>query len=495
MTIRKTISFIVLVLFPLFEGVCHAHLFWKRNNLLIRKRNKAAIYVASLAGWLAYFNLVVSIFGGVPCGLFYVASLLVAPLSVGPQIIRAITLRGNIKYSHLVIEDEMSTRAERKKGAQLEPIASGSSDNGLSSPHQMTKMMEANLVIETTNRMVQITKWAMFLITVVLLVVALALSTDATQLLATDFEQCQPEPTYFQYFSPAFGITSTALALVVTILLKKIEDELGMRREIQRNAIFLGSTFIIILAVRFAGYHDWQPLLQTIQQMILFFSMAIIPFLPGTPFNNVASWARKRINPATKSAVPGYAQPLPMKRGSTRTSIQKVIPGRASRRQSMTALESEREVNVSLDAGLCILLSTENGINLFSQHCAREFSAENVRFWSAVNDYKSKFDEEKCISMSTEADEDSVAPAAEENDNKVDHKKDAEHIYNQFISQHSKTQVNLSSKQRSDIKKAIGSGELVKETFDAAQREIFSVMSRDSYPRFLASKKTRMTIR
>ena len=66
-------------------------------------------------------------------------------------------------------------------------------------------------------------------------------------------------------------------------------------------------------------------------------------------------------------------------------------------------------------------------------------------------------------------------------------------IYRLFIAPHSDNQVNLSSKQRSEIKSSLDSGILKKETFDAAQREILSVMSRDSYPRFLASKKNRLT--
>ena len=367
MTIRETISFIFLVLFPLFEAACYTHLHWKRNDLLIRKRNKSAIYVSSLAGWLAYFNLVVSIFGGVPCGVFYVASLLVAPISVGPQILRALTLRGTIKYSQLVIEDEISTRAERNKAAQLPTIPSDRSEQGAQSfsPHTMTKLMEANLVMEKTTRMVNITKWAMLVILALLLILALAL--------ATDFNQCQPEPTYFQFASPAFGVTSTVLALVVMVLVKQIDDELGLRREIQRNAVLLGCTYIVILIVRFVGHHDWQPLLQKIQQMMLSSSMAIVPFLPGSTFNLMASWAKKRINPATKSTVPGYARPLPKQgHGSTRNSIQNVMGGR----HSVSAMQNDhrnREATVSWDAGLCILLTTENGINSFSQHCAREF--------------------------------------------------------------------------------------------------------------------------
>lgn len=67
----------------------------------------------------------------------------------------------------------------------------------------------------------------------------------------------------------------------------------------------------------------------------------------------------------------------------------------------------------------------------------------------------------------------------------------AQDIYDTFIDHQSNTQVNLSSKQRDEVKSAIDSGQLARETFDTAQKEIFSVMSRDSYPRFLQSKKNR----
>jgi len=68
---------------------------------------------------------------------------------------------------------------------------------------------------------------------------------------------------------------------------------------------------------------------------------------------------------------------------------------------------------------------------------------------------------------------------------------EARAIYHRFIDNSSNNQVNLSSKQKNDIIKAMDSGNLTKDTFDTAQKEIFSVMSRDSYPRFLASKKNR----
>ena len=66
-------------------------------------------------------------------------------------------------------------------------------------------------------------------------------------------------------------------------------------------------------------------------------------------------------------------------------------------------------------------------------------------------------------------------------------------IYNNFIKA-SDSQVNLSSLQRCQIRERINLDRITRDLFDVAQKEIFSVMARDSYPRFLASKdrKTRL---
>jgi hypothetical protein len=55
-----TPELVVLFLFPLVEVVRNVQLYFKRNDLLIIKRSLFAICVTSLAGWLAYFNLVFS---------------------------------------------------------------------------------------------------------------------------------------------------------------------------------------------------------------------------------------------------------------------------------------------------------------------------------------------------------------------------------------------------------------------------------------------------
>ncbi|KAL3808368.1 hypothetical protein ACHAXA_005339 [Cyclostephanos tholiformis] len=477
MAIRIT-SIVFLALFPLFQVACYANLLWNRNRL--EKRIKSAIYVASLAGWLAYFNLIVSNLGGVPCGIFYATSLLVAPLSAGPQIIRALTLRGMNKYYHLVAKEEISSRISRSKAPSESietgvPLASGKA--------------EATLIMERTKGIVKTTIFALLVTPILLIIFAITVTSDVRKLLETDFIQCLPEPISFQYANPALGITSTVLALGVPYIVRRIDDELHLATEIRRNSIFLGCTHISIVVMRVLGvYDEWQPLMQTIQQMCLSTSTAIIPFLPSSPtFDRISSWAMqrgKRIKPEIKGTIPGYGRPLP-KRDSTAGNV---IERRMTRRLSAVNIMIEREAVVSWDAGLCVLLSSEDGINMFIQHCSKEFSSENILFWCAVNDYKEKYDKEKEIL--NDIDEESVLRSkTNSNLEDVDIEAIARQIYLMFIDTYSASQVNLSSKQKGDIKRALDAGQLKRETFDAAQKEIFSVMSRDSYPRFLSSKK------
>ena len=366
MTVLRNFSLALLVLYPLLEILCYALLRWRRNDLAIRKRNKWAICIASLAGWLAYFNLIVSLFGGVPCGLYYVVSLLVAPLSVGPQLCRALTLKGSLKHSKLVTEDDIVSSRDHN-GRR----ASRSSDTS-------EKKIEANLIMMKTKSFVKVAIAALIAIPTLVLVVAFALAGNSGNLLATDFDQCNSEPAYV-FLTPAFGIVSTALALLATILIRKAQDELGLRSEILRNVVFLGVTYVVILIIKLLGYDEWQPLLQMIQQMFLSFSMIVIPclsafeFIPPSITAKQTNQASFSIASASNSTLPGYAQPIPR---STRPSL---IGGRISIVSPMTTKQEQRarEMTVSWDAGLCILLSTQEGINAFSQHCAREFSSEN----------------------------------------------------------------------------------------------------------------------
>jgi hypothetical protein len=386
---RHILSWICLIFFPIYEVGCYSLLYWKRNDLSIRKRNKAAIIFASLAGWMAFFTLVVSIFGGVPCGIVYIASLLVAPISSGPQLVRALALRGTMEYSRLVIEGEMTSREQRKNGSSYneqggrlptitsggEAVATSTTPSNLFAASE--QKVKADLIMGNTRKAVLLTKVAMFLVPTVLIVLAWTLSSSSLdgedQLMTKDFGQCLPEPIHFQYASPVFSSMGLLLAILGAEFAKNIDDELGLMHEITNGVVLLGLTYLVIMIVRLAGYIGWQPLLQTLQQMALVCSMVLVPCFPET-FSRISTWVdlqKKRINPASKSLVPGYARPLPKTKRSTRSSIREVIS-----RSSIAALKTDqrsRETNISWDAGLAILLSSEEGILSFSHHCTREF--------------------------------------------------------------------------------------------------------------------------
>jgi len=132
-----------------------------------------------------------------------------------------------------------------------------------------------------------------------------------------------------------------------------------------------------------------------------------------------------------------------------------------------------------------------------SSYSSCSSSLRKVRFWVAVTEYKAKFDEESYPNLSA-ADTDVETETTTSNDGAGRAEKTpqseivdlARSIYATYV-EDAEHQVNLSFKHKSDLKKAIDSNELKENTFDAAQKEIFALMARDSYPRYLAASKRR----
>ncbi|KAL3776453.1 hypothetical protein HJC23_008438 [Cyclotella cryptica] len=501
---REFFSWICVLVFPIYKVGCYSLLYWK--ELFFLKRNKAAILVSSIAGWLAYLTLVASISNKISCGFIYVASSSVALLSMGPQLIRALHLRARFDSSNFTIEEEISSREQRtncgqRKGA-LSTIpsgsecksASGGEDYKSGAPSNLVAVSESrkqsDLVIDRAHKSVNAIKWLSFVLAPILLVFAWYLSSmeNSNPLFMKNFDDCITEPSYFNYTNLLFAIVSLILAVMACVSVKNVEDELYLQHEITRTALLFGFMCIVIQSVRIAGYKEVEPLLLTVQQMIQSCSMIIIPCCPeSTVITKARWWVKRRISPASTSAVPGYAQSLPKyHRGSTRASV---LPTKSIVSPQLSD-QMAKETNTSWDAGLCILLSSEGGINSFTRHCAREFSSENIRFWCAVNDFRAKFDDTRTSTSFSDDNEHNIAPLNENGDIG----EEANEIYKKFIGNKSKTQVNLSSQQKNEIKKAIESGAVTKDTFDVAQKEIFSVMSRDSYPRYLTSKRNRKLI-
>ena len=495
---------ILLVLFPVLAVGCYSLLYCKRKALFFLKRNESAILVASLAGWLAYTTLVASAFNNIiTCGVIYIASSLVAPLSASPQLLRAFSLRGRFESAKLVIEEEISSREQRKKGLATIPSGGeyrGDDNKSATAPANLVSVAhkkESDIAIERFRNRVNTTKWATAILLSIILIVAWSLSSIESG--QTDFHDCKKEPGYFSYAKLLLDVASILMAVTACVLVRNIDDELYLNYEITETSVLFIITSIIIIPIRLEGLTGIQPVLQTVQQMVLLCSMIILPCCPeNKAMESIRSWFKQRINPALKSAVPGYAQPLPhYHRGSSvRNSIQ--LPNKNTP-ATQVSQRMTLETNTSWDAGLAILLSSEEGINAFTRHCAREFSSENILFWCAVNEYRTKFDDDK--KSSTTATGDDIEHKNDPSNNVVCVEvcersivEEGHDIYNRFIDNHSISQINLSSKQRGDIKAAVDSGCFTKDTFDTAQKEIFSVMSRDSYPRFIASKRNRKPI-
>uniref|UniRef100_A0A1I7UIA9 RGS domain-containing protein n=1 Tax=Caenorhabditis tropicalis TaxID=1561998 RepID=A0A1I7UIA9_9PELO len=106
------------------------------------------------------------------------------------------------------------------------------------------------------------------------------------------------------------------------------------------------------------------------------------------------------------------------------------------------------------------LMKSNHGQKLFAEYLKGEYSDENILFWQACEELK-----------------------REKNLEKVEEK--ARIIYEDFISILSPKEVSLDSRVREIVNTNMGRPSAT--TFDHAQTQIYVLMQRDSYPRFLSS--------
>ncbi|XP_033839079.2 regulator of G-protein signaling 18 [Periophthalmus magnuspinnatus] len=122
--------------------------------------------------------------------------------------------------------------------------------------------------------------------------------------------------------------------------------------------------------------------------------------------------------------------------------------------------------NISAEAALkwsdCFeeVMKDSDGVEIFSQFLRSEFSEENMEFWLACEDYKTIDSETKLLSK-------------------------AKYIYTVFIESEAPKEVNIDYSTKMAIEQSIS--EPTKSCFDAAQKKVYSLMQKDSYPRFLHS--------
>ncbi|XP_055007794.1 regulator of G-protein signaling 21 isoform X2 [Boleophthalmus pectinirostris] len=106
------------------------------------------------------------------------------------------------------------------------------------------------------------------------------------------------------------------------------------------------------------------------------------------------------------------------------------------------------------------VLGCKAGQIAFQQFLKSEYSEENILFWLACEDYKKIKSAPEMISS-------------------------ANRIYSEFVQTEAPRQINIDWGTRESIGKNISQPTL--NSFDTAQKLVYSLMARDCYPRFLKS--------
>ncbi|XP_059998012.1 regulator of G-protein signaling 21 [Lagenorhynchus albirostris] len=107
------------------------------------------------------------------------------------------------------------------------------------------------------------------------------------------------------------------------------------------------------------------------------------------------------------------------------------------------------------------LLTNQAGLHAFRTFLKSEFSEENVELWLVCEDFKKTESAEKIASK-------------------------AKMIYSEFIEADAPEEINIDFSTRDLISKNIA--ETTLKCFDEAQQVIYSLMTKDSFPRFLKSE-------
>ncbi|ELW67227.1 regulator of G-protein signaling 1 isoform X1 [Tupaia chinensis] len=105
------------------------------------------------------------------------------------------------------------------------------------------------------------------------------------------------------------------------------------------------------------------------------------------------------------------------------------------------------------------LLASQTGLDVFGSFLKSEFSEENIEFWLACEDYK-------------KTDSDHLHCKAEK-------------IYKAFVHSDAAKQINIDFRTRESTAKKVKAP--TPTCFDEAQKIIYTLMEKDSYPRFLKS--------
>jgi regulator of G-protein signaling len=453
---------VMILLYPLFMLWCQYLLDKNKKNRLIKKRSMFMIKIAStLPGFLAWVNLIVSLDVGAPCWVFFLLTILVAPLSIGPQLTRAIRLWSMYRLSHLMLShDVIPTSVKREQSMSLTPNGKRGGTTMLQrqqTDSAVKSALEVNRIKQVTKLAMRVSVWGFLVVPTGTLLVLSMLLPSADELTDTEYEHCSVSPPIsIKYLSPANGMIIALLAISGTILLRHSTDELGIRHEISRNIFIWAATYVLLIVMRYFGNGWVSPLMIAIQQMLLSYSMIVMPC------HHTDSVFFFLFKSATSAQIHGEQGSYYGNESGSMSSI-----GRSLRQSS----SSERSV---YDTDLETMLSTERGIKKFSEHCAKEFSMENIRFWQAVNHYRTTSLELEATPVTSERTEELHDTAMA--------------IWETYIAPGSEMEVNIPNTMAKLIKVDIESMQVSSALFDRAQEEIFNLMSRDSYQRYLQSR-------
>ncbi|XP_032883900.1 regulator of G-protein signaling 8-like [Amblyraja radiata] len=114
-----------------------------------------------------------------------------------------------------------------------------------------------------------------------------------------------------------------------------------------------------------------------------------------------------------------------------------------------------------------VLLDHKYGLAAFRAFLRSEYSEENIEFWLACEDYKKTKSPTKLSSK-------------------------AKKIYSEFVDVQAPREVNIDFQTREHTRKSLLEPD--HGSFNDAQKRVYSLMERDSYPRFLRSKVYRDVI-
>lgn len=130
----------------------------------------------------------------------------------------------------------------------------------------------------------------------------------------------------------------------------------------------------------------------------------------------------------------------------------------------LLCVEETSQWSLSLDR----LLASKYGAEIFQAYLKSEFSDENIEFWRVCEDYKKI---KSSFRMSYRA----------------------KMIFKRYIQAEAVREINIDHKTRDVIRRNIKTPTTV--CFDDAQRIVYSLMEKDSYPRFLVSDFYRALLR